>query len=597
MQYIASFGVIIENFRIMKRLFCVIIGMLMSVAAFAQAENAKYYIEGDYEISRGDNNQFVYTLSNITSKGITFTPVSKIVGHVEDDESISFSFDKAQTDYPGGFEEGLKFWKWQFDGKEYKWQRDSEVKDAQQQFKTDGVMVVMLILDCSTSLGEVNFAKLQSAAIKFIDILYNASPNGSVRLGIIGFNTMSNTDKMVLDIQPLTAATKSSMIQFIHGLTLYNNTSLYYAMHKGSDMIGTYVTSMSPEDREKYDYACMVSFTDGYDNHSSDERIGIPDKGLDNPYFQYVRDNVVDKLIGGKELKSYVIAIKGNDVAEDNKLYQTVFKGLASDNPFLLEDFNQLETQFENMAKELMKRWQNVTCYVPAAYRGKIRWTLGNGTETPRVEPKKETPAAPPAEPKAIGRTKKAFLGVNGAVDFEYASAMKSIFYVGLGAGFDFAVPKGKNAVGGMLSLKYCFGGPTHVIAGPLFLFGDYENNATFMLGTGLDLRFQTATHSPTKRVNKILAQNYQQQWLGDKCGAGATLRLGATTLVKKLYFFTDLTLGGYKAQYQSLNPTMVVDEQGQPVLDADGRPTYFYKETRPTHLYFNVSFNVGYRF
>ena len=457
-------------------------------------------------------------------------------------------------------------------------------------------MVVMLILDCSTSLGEVNFAKLQNAAIKFIDVMYNASPNGSVRLGIIGFNTMSNTDKMVLDIQPLTASTKSSMIQFIHSLTLYNNTSLYYAMHKGSDMIGTYVTGMSPVDREKYDYACMVSFTDGYDNHSSDERIGIPDKGLDNPYFQYVRDNVVDKLIGGKELKSYVIAIKGNDVAEDNKLYQTVFKGLASDNPFLLEDFNQLETQFENMAKELMKRWQNVTCYVPAAYRGKIRWTLGNGTEAPKTEPARETKPAPAPEPKAVGRTKKAFLGVNVAADFEYASAMKPIFYLGVGAGFDFAIPKDKVAAGAMTSLKYCFGGPTHLTVGPLFLFGDYENNASFMLGAGLDLRFQTA--SPNyMRVNKVLAENYQQHWNGDKCGAGATLRLGATTLVKKLYFFTDLTLGGYKAMYQSLVPTPVLDENQVQMVDAQGNPMFYYSETRPTHLYFNVSFNVGYRF
>ncbi len=580
----------------MRRLFCFIVCVFACVAAFAQAENAKYYIEGDYEISRGDNNQFVYTLSNITSKGITFTPVESIVGRVEDDESISFSFDKAQTDYPGGFEEGLKFWKWQYDGKDYKWQRDSEVKDAQQQFKTDGVMVVMLILDCSTSLGEVNFAKLQNAAIKFIDILYNASPNGNVRLGIIGFNTMSNTDKMVLDIQPLTASSKSSMIQFIHNLTLYNNTSLYYAMHKGSDMVGTYVTSMSTEDREKYDYACMVSFTDGYDNHSSDERIGIPDKGLDNPYYQYVRDNVVDKLIGGKELKSYVIAIKGNDVAEDNKLYQSVFKGLASENPFLLEDFNQLETQFENMAKELMKRWQNVTCYVPAAYRGKIRWTLGDGTEVPKTEPVRETKPAPAPQPKAVGRTKKAFLGVNVALPFEYASAMKPIFYTGLGVGFDFAIPKEKAAVGGLLSFKYCFGGPTHLTAGPLFLFGDYENNTTFMLGAGLDLRFATASPNYMK-VNQKLDENYKQRWDGDRCGAGATLRLGATTLVKNLYFFTDLTLGGYKGKYVSTVPTAILNPDGTPVLDANGSPRYEYKENFPTHLYFNVSFNVGYRF
>ena len=165
---------------------------------------------------------------------------------------------------------------------------------------------------------------------------------------------------------------------------------------------------------------------------------------------------------------------------------------------------------------------------------------------------------------------------------------MQPIFYVGVGAGLDFAVPKEKAAIGGMLSLKYCFGGPTHVHAGPLFIFGDYENNTTFMLGTALDLRFQTASPKYMK-VNEHLAANYQEQWLGDKCGAGATLRLGATTIVKKLYFFTDLTLGGYKAKYQSL--------KGISVTGADGNEIITYPTTSPTHLYFNVSFNVGYRF
>ena len=116
------------------------------------------------------------------------------------------------------------------------------------------------------------------------------------------------------------------------------------------------------------------------------------------------------------------------------------------------------------------------------------------------------------------------------------------------------------------------------------------------MLGAGLDLRFQTASVKYMK-VNENLAANYQQQWIGDKCGAGATLRLGATTLVKRLYFFTDLTLGGYKAKYQSLVATPVLDRDGQPMLDADGNVVTRFPTTSPTHLYFNVSFNVGYRF
>ena len=185
---------------------------------------------------------------------------------------------------------------------------------------------------------------------------------------------------------------------------------------------------------------------------------------------------------------------------------------------------------------------------------------------------------------------------MNGAAVFEYASAMQPIFYTGLGVGFDFAIPKEKAAIGGMLSLKYCFGGPTHVHAGPLFIFGDYENSTTFMLGTALDLRFQTAS-TKYMAVNKKLAANYKEQWMGDKCGAGATLRLGATTIVKRLYFFTDLTLGGYKAKYQSLVPEQVLDPNGQPMLDANGDVMLRYPTTSPTHLYFNVSLNVGYRF
>lgn len=576
----------------MKRLFLLMVSALLCLTTVAQADKAKYYIEGDYSIRRDANNQFVYTLSNISSKGIYFTTVDSIMGKVEEDESISFTFEKASTDCPDGFQNGLKFWKWQSDGKTNSWQRDSEVKDAQQNFETDKVMVVMLVLDCSTSLGDENFAKLQKSAIKFIDILYNASPDGSVRLGIIGFNTMSNTDKMVRNIEPLTADSKEYMIDFIHGLSLYNNTSLYYAMHKGADMISNYVSALSMTDYDKYDYACMVSFTDGYDNHSKDERIGIPDKGLDNPYFKYVRDNVVNKFIGGKPLKSYVIAVRGNDVSEDNKLYKAVFSGISSEEPVLLDDFSEVETQFENMAQELIKRWQNLTCYVPSAHKGRVRWTIGDYTESKPVV--KEEPVKETVE-KAKSYVQKAFVGVNGCADFEIASATSRIFYLGLGVGFDFAIPKEKAAIGGMASLKYCFGGPTNFDLGPLFVFGDYENNTSFMLGAAIDLRFATAKVGYA-RVNEKLERDFKCNWLNDKTGAGATLRLGVSTLVKRLYFYTDLTLGGYRAEYVSTVPEFVLDADGHQVMH-DGRPEVYYDQFTKRHLYFNFALGVGYRF
>ena len=115
--------------------------VLSVIASFAQADKAKYYIEGDYSISRGAGGQFVYNLTNISSKGIYFSVPDTLRGVVEKDESISFTFEKATTDCPDGFQDGLKFWKWQNNGKNYSWQRDSEVKDAQQNFETDKVMV------------------------------------------------------------------------------------------------------------------------------------------------------------------------------------------------------------------------------------------------------------------------------------------------------------------------------------------------------------------------------------------------------------------------------------------------------------------------
>lgn len=538
---------------------------LMGVSVvFSQAEKAKYYIEGEYSITQDQNGRFVYQLTNISSKGIYFTPVETIYGKVEQDESISFTFDKASTDCPEGFAPGLKFWKWQYNGKTNSWQRDSEVKDAQQNFETDKVMVVMLVLDCSTSLGETNFEKLKNSATKFINILYNASPDGSIRLGIMGFNTMGNADKMVRDIEPLTAQSRDEMTRFIQGLSLYNNTALYYAMRKGADMISSYVDGLSRTDAEKFDYACMVSFTDGYDNHSMDPALGVPQKGLENPYFQYVRDNVVNRNIKGSNLKSYVIAIRGNDVAEDNKLYKSVFQGISSEEPFLLDDFNQLETQFENMAQELIKRWQNLTCYVPSAHQGKVRWTLGNDFSAPVLEPKAEPKAEPVTEePTVVPNKYKAFFGLSAGLDFEVAPK----FFIGPSIGLEFAFPKEKYAIGGLVSLDYCILGPTRLDLGPLFLFGDYINSNSFMLGAALDLRFPTSKRGP-----KWDGYIYEK----DSFGAGAMLRLGMTHK-SRLYFYLDFAVGGRKAWYHPSNAQ----------LNSEG----------VSQAYINFSLNVGYRF
>lgn len=570
---------LLEKNMVMKKILCAFVAVLLCSVAFSQADKAKYYIEGNYTITQSANGQFVYQLTDITSKGIQFAPVQVIYGKKENDESISFTFDKATTDCPDGFSGGLKFWKWQSNGKEYTWQRDSEVKDAQQEFETDKVMVVMLVLDCSNSLGNDNFEKLKSSATKFINILYNASPDGSIRLGVIGFNTMGNADKMTHEIEPLTAQSRDEMIRFIQNMTLYNNTALYYAMHRGSDMIDQYVANLSAVDAEKFDYACMVSFTDGYDNHSMSTQIGVPREGLDNPYYQYVRDHVVNHSIANSSLKSYVIAIRGNDVSEDNKLYKAVFDGLSSEEPFLLSDFNQLETQFESMAQELIKRWQNLTCYVPSAHQGKVRWTIGDFTDRDENKIVEE----PKEEKKTVSNhNARSFFGVHGGVGFELAP---NFYPVGIGTGIEFAVPTNRCAIGGLAALKYDFLGPLHMDLGALAIFGDYNTKKAFMGGIGLDFRFGTAIKNNCHRLEHSMYEGRGETWewidKSDKMGAGIVLRLGVT-MPKHLYFFADMSIGGYKNFYN--------------VWPNYGEEVNSRQELRK-NTYFNFSLNVGYRF
>ena len=229
---------------------------------------------------------------------------------------------------------------------------------------------------------------------------------------------------------------------------------------------------------------------------------------------------------------------------------------------------------------------------VPSAHQGRVRWTIGDYTDNSRTTVNQE-PAQEKVVEKVKSYTRNAFVGVNGCLDFEYASATNSIFYVGLGAGFDFAIPKEKAAIGGMLSLKYCFAGPTNFDLGPLFIFGDYENNTAFMLGAAINLRFATASINYFN-INRDLFEKYGCDWVNDKFGVGATLRLGATTLVKRLYFYTDLTLGRYKATYGRMD--MVYGPDGNLVME-NGRPLTEYKTWKEPHLFFNFALGVGYRF
>ena len=361
-----------------KKLLLIVALLVLSLSTYSQnssqAEKAKYYIEGDYSVNLV-NGQFEYKLENIVSKGITFEYEEYKIGE-ERDEFEVFYFDHANTDYPGGFDGGLKFWKW--DKNNNKWQIDSETIDGELQASKNKVMTIMLVLDCSTSLGD-KFDDLKNYAERFIDIIYEKSHDGNVRLGIIGFNTMSYTENTVYPITELTPKSYYSMKSFIERLKKDKQTAMYYAMRLASDYMEDYVNNIVLDGNVEYDGSYIVTFTDGYDNNSRDPEIGIPADGLLNPYYKYVKEKCLTIVLKGKPIESFVIAVEGNDVGGNAQRFRETLGGLAYDDDHfkLADNFDQLEEKFNEIAKNLIDRWNNLVCFVPPSYYGRVRWTLG----------------------------------------------------------------------------------------------------------------------------------------------------------------------------------------------------------------------------
>lgn len=453
-----------------------VFAFLMSIVtfAFSQAENAKYYIEGNYEITNV-NHQLVYKLYDINSKNISFSAVDTIYGQTNEDETVFFEFEKANTTNPNGFNNGLKFWRWQKKTKE--WLEDSEIQNAEQSFSTNKVMSIVLILDCSKSIG-ADFASLQESAIKFVSTLASkVSKNGNVHLGLIGFSTMKNT-QTVVPLQPLNAMTAPEIINAISNMQLgtANGTALYYAMHKGVEMIDDYVSHLTINDGEVYDGSSIISFTDGYDNSSLDPAIGLPqddDDMLRTPYFSYLKRNVLTQKPYGKPLDSYLIAVKGKDANYNKADFEGAMQELSSSKEhfYPVENFDLLQGEFQKIADKLVDKWKNLKCYVPRSFVGRVRWTLGNEVETTY------TPTPAPVEEKAV------YVEVPTPEEEHYVEIEtpernnRRIFFWGFHTGFGFEAVAHFNGDFG-----------DHVTVNSNELPNPYKGMATFKYTVGADL-------------------------------------------------------------------------------------------------------------
>jgi len=237
-------------------------------------------------------------------------------------------------------------------------------------------MSIVFVLDCSESIGDEDFRKLKNSAIKFIETFAYEAPSNSVHIGIVGFNSMKNTDKNIFSIKPLNNTSIDEMKNFINNLEMQNNTALYYAMNKSIIMLDNYSSKIT----KNYQGSFVVTFTDGYDNNSMDAKIGAPAEGKADPYFLHVRDKQLKKKIKDENIKSYVIAVPGEDVGDNKAMFQSILKDLADPDKFIMaENFDVLNKLFENIANELLNQWMNLKCYVPPRFKGKVRWTLDEG--------------------------------------------------------------------------------------------------------------------------------------------------------------------------------------------------------------------------
>ena len=463
------------------RLLLTLIGLVVSFTVIAQShrtnpDEARYYIKGNLSIERGADGKTIYKLSQIDNAGIYFdNPYATRIGEETKLEDVLFQFSRARTDYPGGINTPLDFWR--YDNSINEWQPDVETRQGTAGVEQKKSMVVMLVLDCSYSLG-TDFNVVQSAAINFIRNLYDASQgSGNIKLGIVGFSKINET--RTFNIRPLTSDSYYAMTSFINGFTPQNGTALYYAMDKAIGELDNYCKYSIPE-KEPLSAAIMVSFTDGLDQTSRD-----PDKNIltaENYYNEILAKygkKMQNKSFNGINLQHEIRGVKGNDIITEAQLNK--FRGIGENlgNFKLLENYSELGKEFEDIAGKLISQWRILNLYVPNSFSGRVAWTYPSDRSKPI--------------PKPTNNGLKPFVGLNFTLGFQFLDG----FAISPKLGLDVAWPISDRFAlgfytnfGPSLYYGYEFGGYNFKV-GALMLVGDLRNKP-FIIGfapcTGIDM-------------------------------------------------------------------------------------------------------------
>ncbi len=360
------------------KLLLILIGLAVSLTVMAQSnrtnpDNAQYFIKGNLSIEKGADGKTVYKLSQIDNSGIYFdNPYATRTGEETSKEDVLFQFSHARTDYPGGINTPLDFWR--YDNSINEWQPDGETRQGTAGVEQKKSMVVMLVLDCSSSLG-TDFNLVQGAANNFIRSLYEASQgSGNIKLGIVGFSKINET--RIFNIRSLTSDSYYEMTSFINRLSTQNGTALYYAMDKSvGELMEAYCKTSIPS-TEPLSAAIMVTFTDGLDQTSRN-----PDKNIltaDNYYDEILAKygtKMQNKIFNGIRLQHEIRGVKGNDIISEGQLSKFQRIGESLGNFKLLGNYSELGSEFENIAANLIDQWRILNLYVPNSFSGRVAWT------------------------------------------------------------------------------------------------------------------------------------------------------------------------------------------------------------------------------
>lgn len=454
----------------------------MAMAQRTNPDVADYFIKGYLSIERGQDGKPVYKLSDIQKRGISFDDPGPVMRGLETDkEDVRFQFSHYATDYPGGINTPLDFWR--YDESIHEWQPDVETRQGNAGVQEKKSMVLMLVLDCSASLS-TDFSFVQEAAKDFIKSLLDASKEGNIRIGIVGFSKISETE--FYPITRLTIDSYFDMCMFINRKKVQNGTALYYAMDKAIDAMEAYCATSIPSD-EPLSSAMMVTFTDGLDQTSRDESKGI--YTADDYYFELQR-KMNNKKIDGVPLQSKMRGVRGIDIATDAQLgkFSQIGNSLAEFK--LLGSVSELGKEFKYIADGLINEWRVLNCYVPNSFKGRVAWTYPS---------RKPVVVEKPKEPKQKG---KFLFGINagigmavnkGAAGYTIYNIINSNGFTGT-IGLDFAFPVSETVNFGVFtSFGYIKDKDWHdqatINVGPLLLV-QLKQSGSLYIGGGVHLGF-----------------------------------------------------------------------------------------------------------